>query len=95
MVFSRTAAGPFGLFDVVLPLFDNFLRCLGHTLVRMRSQLSDGETSLAFLSMRSAGVASGRRRWMAHPKNGFIYVLLLLQGGQNLHHGLDKKNTIS
>ena len=49
MVFGRTAGSPFGLFDVVLPLFDNILRCLRHTLIRVRSQLSDGETGLAFL----------------------------------------------
>ena len=49
MVFSRAAGDPFGLFDVVLPFFHNILRCFGHTLVRMRSQFSDGETSLALL----------------------------------------------
>ena len=49
VVFSGAAGGPFGLFDVVLPLFYDILRCLGHTLVRMRPQFSDGETSLAFL----------------------------------------------
>jgi len=37
MVFSGTAGCPFGLFDVVLPLFYDILRCLGHTLIRMRS----------------------------------------------------------
>jgi len=49
VVFRCAAGSPFGLFDIVLPLFYNILRCLGHTLVRMRSQLSDGETSLTFL----------------------------------------------
>ena len=45
MVFTR----PFGLFDIVLPLFNDILRCLGDAFVRVGSQLSDGETSLAFL----------------------------------------------
>ena len=49
VVLSRAAGGPFRFFDVVLPLFYNILRCLGHTLVRMGSQLSDGEPSLTFL----------------------------------------------
>jgi len=94
VVFRCAAGGPFGLFDVVLPLFYNLLRCLGHTLVRMRSQLSDGETSLTFLweSGGELGVRVGTT--ITHPKNGFIYVLLLLQGAQNFHHGLDKKNTM-
>ena len=43
VAFSGAAGGPFGLFDVVLPLFYDILRCLGHTLVRMRSQLSNDE----------------------------------------------------
>ena len=51
---------PLGLFDVVLPLFNNLLRCLGYTLVCMRSQLSDGETGLAFL-WPDAMVKSGVR----------------------------------
>ena len=95
VVLSRAAGGPFGLFDIVLPLFDNILRSLGHTLIRMRPQLSDGQTSFAFLWIDVVrSVALGRRRWIAHPKNGFIYARLLLQGSQNFHHGLDKKNTI-
>ena len=90
---SRTSGGPFGLIDVVLPLFDDILRCLGHALVCMGSQLSDGEASLAFLSAGSVGVALGWWRWMAHSKNSFIYVRLLLQRTQNFHDGLDSKNT--
>jgi len=91
---SRATSSPFGLFNVGLPLFYDIFRCLGHTLVSMRSQLSDGETSLAFLwsdTTWSAGVALGRRRWMAHPKNGFIYVWLFLQRTQNFHDGLNSK----
>ena len=49
VVFSGAAGGPFGLLNVVLPLFYDILRCLGHTFIRMRSQFSNGETSLAFL----------------------------------------------
>jgi hypothetical protein len=49
MVFSGAGGSPFGLFDVVLPLSYDILRCLGHTLVRMRSQFSYSETGLAFL----------------------------------------------
>ena len=58
MVFSGAAGGPFGLFDVVLPLSYDILGSLGHTFIRMRSQLSNGETGLAFLwwdTTRSAG----------------------------------------
>ena len=95
---SSATGGPLGLFDVVLPLFHNILRCFRHTLVCMRSQFSDCETGLAFLlpnGVWSGGVALGRRRWMAHPKNGFIYVLLFLQSTQNFHDRLEgKKNAM-
>ena len=58
-MFSGTASGPFGLFDIVLPLFHDVLRCLGHTFVRMRSQFPDGETSLAFLRSNTTRLAGG------------------------------------
>ena len=59
VVFSRTAGGPFGLFDIVLPLSYNILRRLGHTLVRMRSQFSNGETGLTFLWSHIARLVGG------------------------------------
>ena len=49
VVFGGAAGGPFGLFDVVLPLSYDILRSLGHTFIRMRSQFSNSETGLAFL----------------------------------------------
>ena len=40
------------------------------------------------------GGVLGRRRWVAHPKNSFIYVWLLLQSTQNFYDRLRNKNTM-
>lgn len=63
----------------------------------MRSQLPDGETSLAFLSpdvkVRWGGVLV-RQRWVAHPENSFVYVWLFLQSTQDFCNGLESKNAM-